>query len=306
VVPVNYATTATPARRARFRARHRQALWGMIFALPAVVFFLGMFAYPLVFTLFLSLQKWDLLTPATWVGLDNYVYLLQDPEFQNSVLVTFYYVVGTCVPIVVLSLLLGVFFTQTFHLRQVSLTVFYIPVVVSITVWTILWRLMLNPGYGLLTVITNALGFPYVRWLADPHLAMPAIILLTVWKALPYYTVILIAGLRTIPADYSEAARIDGANAWQLFLRITLPLLRPVLLYVVVMSVLGAFQVFNVTYLLTNGGPGSATRVLSLYIYQTAFSDLRMGDAATASVLMFVMMLGITFVQLRLLRANPL
>jgi ABC-type sugar transport system permease subunit len=123
-----------PARRFRFRARHRQALWGVLFALPAVVFFLGMFAYPLAFTFFLSLHSWNLLTPATWVGLDNYAYLLQDPEFQNSVLVTLYYVVGTCVPIVVLSLLLAVFFTQTFRLRQISLTVFYIPVVISITV----------------------------------------------------------------------------------------------------------------------------------------------------------------------------
>jgi ABC-type sugar transport system permease subunit len=124
-----------------------------------------------------------------------------------------------------------------------------------------------------------------------------------IWKGLPYYTVILISGMRTIPVDYYEAARVDGANARQTFLRITLPLLRPILLYVVVISVLVAFQVFTPAYLLTNGGPGSATRVLPLYIYQTAFSDLRMGDAATASVLMFGMMLAFTAIQLRVLRS---
>jgi ABC-type sugar transport system permease subunit len=281
----------------------RQALWGLLFALPAVVFFLALFAYPLLYTFYLSLHSWDLITPPTWAGFSNYQYILQDPEFVNSVLVTFYYVAGTCVPIVLLSLLVAAFFNQSFHLRRLSLTVFYIPAVVSLTVWTILWGLVLNPSYGLLTLVTDRLGVHYVRWLADPHLAMPALILLSIWKGLPYYTVILLAGMRTIPGDYYEAARVDGANARQTFLRITLPLLRPILLYVVVISVLVAFQVFTPAYLLTNGGPGSATRVLPLYIYQTAFSDLRMGDAATASVLMFGMMLAFTAIQLRVLRS---
>ena len=282
----------------------RQALWGALFALPAVVFFLGMYAYPLAYTFFLSLQHWDLISPPTWVGLDNYQFILQDSEFQNSVLVTLYYVFGVCIPIVLLGLLLAAFFNQNFRLRQLSLPVFYIPVVVSLTVWTILWALVLNPSYGLLTLVTDHLGLHYIRWLSDPNLAMPSLILLSIWKGLPYYTVILLAGMRAIPVDYYEAARVDGANARQTFLRITLPLLRPILLYVVVISVLVAFQVFTPSYLLTHGGPGSATRVLPLYIYETAFSDLRMGDAATASVVMFAMMLGITALQLRLLRSD--
>jgi multiple sugar transport system permease protein len=300
---VNHAL-ARPKRATWLTVERRQALWGALFALPAVVFFLGMFAYPLAYTFFLSLQHWDLISPPTWVGLANYQFILQDPEFQNAVLVTLYYVFGVCVPIVLLGLLLAAFFNQRFRLRQLSLTVFYIPVVVSLTVWTILWALVLNPNYGLLTLVTDRLGFHYIPWLTDPHLAMPSLILLSIWKGLPYYTVILLAGMRAIPVDYYEAARVDGANARQTFLRITLPLLRPILLYVVVISVLVAFQVFTPSYLLTHGGPGSATRVLPLYIYETAFSDLRMGDAATASVIMFVMMLGITVIQLRLLRSD--
>ena len=295
---------ARPKRATWLTVERRQALWGGIFALPAVVFFLGMYAYPLAYTFFLSLQHWDLISPPTWVGLDNYQFILQDSEFQNSVLVTLYYVFGVCVPIVLLGLLLAAFFNQNFRLRQLSLTVFYIPVVVSLTVWTILWALVLNPSYGLLTLVTDHLGLHYIRWLSDPNLAMPSLILLSIWKGLPYYTVILLAGMRAIPVDYYEAARVDGANARQTFLRITLPLLRPILLYVVVISVLVAFQVFTPSYLLTHGGPGSATRVLPLYIYETAFSDLRMGDAATASVIMFAMMLGITAIQLRLLRSD--
>jgi len=292
------------ARRAWLTATRRQALWGALFALPACIFFLALFAYPLAYTVYLSLHRWDLLTPPTWVGIDNYQYLLQDPEFRNSVLVTLYYVFGTCVPIVLLGLLLAAFFNQSFRLKEMSLAIFYIPAVVSVTVWTIMWQLVLNPSYGLLTLVTDHIGFHYIRWLADPNLAMPAIILLSVWKGLPYYTVILLAGMRTIAVDYYEAARVDGASPAAMFWYITLPLLRPIILYVIVISVLVAFQVFTPSYLLTNGGPGSATRVLPLYIYQTAFSDLRMGDAATASVLMFLMMLIFTGLQLRLLRPS--
>jgi len=291
-----------PRRRIRWTPQRRQALWGALFALPAAAFFVGLFAYPLAYTFFLSLHRWDLLSPPTWVGFSNYQYILQDPEFQKSVLVTLYYVVGTCVPIWILSLLLAAFFNQTFRLRQLSLTLFYIPVVVSLTVWTIMWKLMLNPSYGLLTLITDHIGFHYIPWLSDSNLAMPAIILLSIWKGLPYYMVILLAGMRAIPGDYYEAARVDGASPRQAFVRITLPLLRPVMVYVVVISILNAFQTFTPGYLLTSGGPGSATRVLPLYIYQTAFSDLRMGDAATASVLLFLLMLGVTIAQLRLFR----
>lgn len=293
-----------PVRRPRLTATRRQALWGFVFALPACLFFLGLFAYPLVYTVYLSLHSWDLITPMRWVGFDNYQYLLQDPEFQNSILVTLYYVAGVCIPLLLLSLLLATFFNQNFRFRELSLALFYIPAVVSLTVWTIMWQLALNPSYGLLTLLTDHIGFRYIRWLADPHLAMPALILLSIWKGLPYYTVILLAGMRTIPIDYYEAARVDGAGAFQMFLRITLPLLRPIILYVVVISVLVAFQAFTPAYLLTNGGPGSVTRVLPMYIYQTAFSDLRMGDAATASVLMFLMMLVFTGLQLRLIRPS--
>jgi multiple sugar transport system permease protein len=279
-------------------------MWGILFALPAVVFFIAMFAYPLGYTFYLSFHTWDLLSPPVWVGLDNYTFLLQYSEFQNSILKTLYYVVGVSVPIIILSIVLAAFFNQKFRFRQLSLTIFYIPVVVSVIVTAILWKLVLDPNYGLLTIITDHMGFHQVEWLNDPSLAMPALIMLGTWKGLPYYTVIVLAGMRTIPDDYYEAARVDGASAFQSFLRITLPLLRPILLYVMVICVLGAFQVFSTTYLMTRGGPGNATRVLPLYIYQSAFSDLRMGDAATASVIMFVLMLGVTLVQLRVLRSS--
>ena len=292
------------ARRVLLTGERRHALWGILFALPAIVFFIAMFAYPLGYTFYLSFHTWDLLSPPVWVGLDNYTFLLQNSDFQNSILKTLYYVVGVSVPIIVLSILLAAFFNQQYRFRQLSLTIFYIPVVVSVIVTAILWKLVLDPNYGLLTIVTDHLGFHQVEWLSNPNLAMPALIMLGVWKGLPYYTVIVLAGMRTIPPDYYEAARVDGAGAFQSFLRITLPLLRPILLYVVVICVLGAFQVFSTTYLMTNGGPGSATRVLPLYIYQSAFSNLRMGDAATASVIMFVLMLGVTLVQLRVLRSS--
>jgi multiple sugar transport system permease protein len=152
-----------------------------------------------------------------------------------------------------------------------------------------------------MTIVTDAIGFEYVRWLNDRDLAMWALILLSVLKGIPGYMIIYLAGLGAIPVDYYEAASIDGAAAWHRFRDITIPLLRPVLLYVAVISIIGGFQVFTPAYLLTNGGPGATTRVLPLFIFENAFGNLRMGYASAASMVLFLMLLSLTLVQFRLI-----
>jgi multiple sugar transport system permease protein len=164
---------------------------------------------------------------------------------------------------------------------------------------------MYHPTYGLLTIFTRPLGFQYIRWLNDTNLAMPALILLSIWKGTPAYMIIYLAGLRSIPVEYYEAAQIDGANWVQRLWYITLPLLRPVMLYVAVISIIVAFQVFSPAYLLTRGGPGSATRVLPIFIFQNAFEYLKMGYASAASLVLLLTLLGLTLVQFRLLGARP-
>lgn len=294
-----------PARTGLFAARRRAPIkktrYGLLFASPAILFFSVFYLYPLGRAVYISFTEWGLLGDPEYVGLENYRQLLRDREFLNSVKVTFYYVFGTVVPIWVLALALALVFNRPFRFRQVYLAAYYVPAVISLFVWSLLWLLIYQPSWGLLTLVTGPLGLDYVRWLNDRDLAMPALILLSIVKGTPAYTIIYLAGLRGIPSEYYEAAAVDGATALQRLRDITLPLLRPVMLYVAVISIIVAFQVFTPVYILTGGGPGSATRVLPMFIFENAFEFLEMGYASAASVLLLLMLLGLTLIQFRLL-----
>ncbi|MQA05910.1 MAG: ABC transporter permease subunit [Streptosporangiales bacterium] len=297
-------TSATVPPRRRGRAPTKEVKYGLLFALPAIVFFAGFYVYPLLWAGYISLQDWNLLGAPRFVGLANYLRLLSDGEFHNSLAVTFYYTIGTVVPIWVIALGLAMVLNRAFRFRQAFLAAFYLPAVVSLTVWSLVWLLMFNPSFGLLTVFTQPLGLDYVRWLASEDLAMPSLILLSIVKGVPVYMLIYLIGLRGIPDEYYEAARVDGANGVQRFWYVTLPLLRPIMLYVAVISIITAFQVFTPAYLLTQGGPGSATRVLPLFVYQHAFQYFEMGYASAASIVLFLLLMVLTIVQFRLLRSR--
>ncbi|HAJ36533.1 MAG TPA: ABC transporter permease [Chloroflexi bacterium] len=276
--------------------------FGLLFAAPAFVFFGVFYVYPLFRTFYVSLFSWSLLDEPRFIGITNYVNLSNDKEFINSVGVSFYYAIGVCVAIWVIALALALMFNQTFRFRQAYLSVYYLPAVISLTVWSLVWLFMYNPSFGLFSEFARWLGFANVRMLDNPQTAMPAMILLSIWKGTPVYMLIYLAGLRAIPGDYYEAAKVDGASALQRLWHITLPLLRPVFLYVVVISIIGAFQAFTPMYLLTNGGPGSATRVLSMFIFQNGFQFLKMGYASAASVIFLLILLVFSVVQFRILR----
>lgn len=280
----------------------RKKRFGLLFALPAFLFFGGFYLYPLTQTFLVSLFKWSLLDTPQIVGLQNYTWLFNDREFINSITVSFVYAFGVVVPIWGIALGLALIFNQSFRGRQAYLTAFYIPAVISLTVWSLIWLLMYHPAFGLFSVAMRSVGVTGLRMLDDISTAMLALIILSIWKGTPVYMVIFIAGLRAIPADYYEAAQIDGARAWQRLLYITLPLLRPVFLYVMVISLIEAFKVFTPMYLLTNGGPGSATRVLSMFIFQNGFVYLKMGYASAASVIFLLILLLLALVQFRILR----
>lgn len=280
----------------------RISRYGMLFALPALLFFGFFYLYPLFQTLRISLYHWGLMDQPRYIGLNNYVQLFRDGEFLNSVRVTLTYVFGTVAPIWVVALGLALVFNRSFRFRQGFLTIFYIPAIISLTVWSLVWLLMYHPTFGLTTVFTNAVGLSYVRFLGDPNLALLAMIILSVWKGTPVYMVIYLAGLRSIPDEYYEAATVDGAGVVQRFIHITLPLLRPVMLYVAVISIIEGFKVFTPMYLLTRGGPGSATRTLPLFIFENGFQFLKMGYASAASVIFLLLLVGLSIIQFRLLR----
>lgn len=282
----------------------RQMRYGWLFALPALLFFGFFYLYPLAQAFRISFYQWGLLDLPRFAGLDNYQKLITDTEFHNSIWVTLYYAFGTVAPIWLVGLGLALIFNEAFRFRQVYLTIFYIPAVISLTVWSIVWWLMYNPTYGLVAVFTDALGFGNTRFLAEPKLVIPAMIILSVWKGSPAYMIVYLAGLRAIPSDYYEAAKVDGANRWQRFRHITLPLLRPVLLYVGVISIIEAFKVITPMFIMTHGGPGSASRVLPIFIFENGFNFLKMGYASAASILFLLILLGLSLVQFRILRAQ--
>lgn len=283
----------------------KKTRYGLIFASPALIFFSVFYIFPLGWAVWISFNEWSLLGSPEYIGLENYRHLLNDAEFINAIKVTFVYVFGTVIPIWVLALGLALVFNRPFRFRQFYISAYYIPAVISLFVWCLLWVLVYQPSWGLLTLATEPLGFGYVRWLNDRDLAMPALILLSIVKGTPAYMIIYLAGLRGIPTEYYEAASLDGANSLQKFRDVTLPLLRPVILYVAVISIIVAFQVFTPAYVLTSGGPGNATRVLPMFIFENAFEFLKMGYASAASMLLLLMLLGLTLIQFRLLGARP-
>jgi ABC-type sugar transport system permease subunit len=274
-----------------------------VFISPAVVGFLVFFAYPTLRGIYLSFTRFRVLTPPTWIGFDNYRELFADDTFWHSLGVTAYFVLLSVVFGVGLSLLTAVVLhrlTRSTAVRGLILLPFLISGVVSAMVWSF----MLDSQLGVVNILLDRLTGHTVMFLGTGNWAIPSIAMINVWKWMGYYTILVFAGLQTIPVDVYEAGRLDGAGEVAMFGRITLPLLRPILVMVVILAVIGSFQVFDIVQVTTQGGPADASNVLQLYIYDKAFQQFDFGYAATMSLALFVMLIAITFVQLRLARAN--
>lgn len=280
-------------------ARHQ--LWGLVFVLPILVLFVVFKFYPMLQASWLSLNDYDLLTPPRFAGLKNYLTLWEDPLFRQSAGATAYYVVGTCVPVWVLSLMLALVFNQAIPAKNVLRLAFFMPVIMPAIVVAVIWKFLYHP-YGLLNTGIQGLGLRPIDWLADSTAVMPAFIIAGEWRLIPYFMIIYLAGLQNIPKDYYEAAAIDGASALQRFFYITLPLLRPTIVLVIVISVILTSKVFVNALVITNGGPNGATRVLPLFIYQTGFTFFKMGLASAAAIILLVVLMIFTAIQLRLFR----
>jgi multiple sugar transport system permease protein len=258
---------------------------------------------PMLQAFYLSLTSYDLLSPPRFVGLRNYVTLLEDPLFHQSVGVTAYYVFGTCVLIWFVSLGLALIFNAPLPAKNVLRTIYFIPAIVPVVVYAIIWLFLFHP-YGLLNVALHAIGLPAVQWLSDTRAVLPGFILSSLWRFAPYFMIIYLAGLQSIPLEYYEAAAIDGAAGAQAFRCVTLPLLRPTILLVVVVSIILMSKVFTNVLIITGGGPAGATRVLSLFIYQTGFQYFKMGLASAASIFLLFGTMTFTLLQLRLFRED--
>ena len=290
----------------RPRRKRQQKDWApYAFLTPVLVFFVVFFLLPIGFSLYLTFTRWNGLSAPRFIGLDNFTFILQDNNFRQSLLNTLFYAGGTVFLGIPLALLIAFTFTQS-RLRALWRSVYWLPMITNIVAIAYLWQFILDGRYGLFNRLLGVFGIVGPSWLSDPRFAMWAVIIVAIWTGLGANMLIFSAGLEGIDGSYSEAAQVDGANLWQSFWNVTLPLLRPTLLFVTVTSFISGMGAFDLILALTNGGPAGSTSVTAFYMYQTAFEDLRLGRASAAAFVLFVIIVVLTAIQLRFFRRGGL
>lgn len=294
-----HATNRTPQRPARSRRRATTAGWVLFFLAPSAIPLVLFTIVPMTASLWVSLHDWNLISPMQWVGIDNYTHLLGDPVTRKVFRNTLYYCLGYLPLVFVGGLGLAMALNTRLRGRSFFRAAYFLPVVTSWVVVALVWKWLLNPTSGLVNTVLGALGAPEPGWWTDPNWAMPAVILSSAWKDLGFVMVIMLAGLQAIPQDVLEAAWADGANAWQRFWRITLPLLSPSTFFVVVISLINGFQVFDQVFVMTGGGPQGASQVVVGQVYDLTFRYGRAGEASALSWILFALILVITAIQIR-------
>jgi multiple sugar transport system permease protein len=299
--PSTLAPPEPPARRRRTgRGRDwRNTGWVLFFLLPSAVPLLVFTAAPMVGSLWLSLQEWNFISEPTFVGAANYVQLLTDPRTGEVFWHTLLYIAGYLPLVYVGGLGLALALNRAVRGRSLFRAAYFLPVVTSWVVVALVWRWLLNPANGLVNQLLGAVGLPQPGWWTDPDWSLLSVVLASAWKDLGFVMVILLAGLQAIPQDVLEAARVDGASAWQRFRHVTLPLLTPSTFFVVVISLINGFQVFDQVYVMTGGGPAGSSQVVVGQIYELTFRYGRAGEASALSWLLFVVILLVTAVQIR-------
>lgn len=283
-------------------------LSGYIFILPYLVLFGTFLILPLLYGLVLSFMRYELVSPLPpkFIGVANYAEAIADERFWMALWATLKFVILAVPCTITLALLLAVALDAVSPKRMGAYRMaIFLPTMITISVAGLVWRWFYNAEFGVFNALLERIHPALkVDWITDPRWAMPSIVLMTVWWTVGAPTLILLAGLRQIPPSYHEAASIDGADGVTRFFRITLPLLRPVLLFVMVTYTIGAFQVFGQTYIITSGGPEMSTRVLVQYIYETAFNAYRLGYGAAMSWLLFLVIGAVSVVTFRVMRED--
>ena len=279
---------------------------GYLFALPYLLYFSAFVAYPLVFSLVLMFHRWNIVTPMEWIGLKNFTRMFSDPLFFKSLVNTLIFL-AIHIPLqIAVALGIALLLNSRVKLRSFFRAVYFMPVVVSGVVVTILWQQMYLYDYGVLNSLLTSIGLPKVPWLVDPAFAMPSVAVMATWKNVGIYIVLFLVGLQNIPGELYEAAELDGAATSNQFYHITLPMLNPTVIAIVVLSTIGGFSLFIEPYVLTGGGPMQSTLSAMLYIYNQAFYFNHMGYAATLGIAFALIVLSVVVVQRRVIEAEAL
>ncbi len=274
----------------------------LLFLSPFLLFFGVFLLYPIGYGFYISLTKWDLLTPPQWVGLDNYRRLLHNTLFEKSLRNTLFFVALNVPLSVVIPLALAMLVDTPVLGRTFFRSAFTTPLMMSVTTVGLLWVWFLNPTFGVINHYLDMLGLPKQYWLTQTPWSLVAIVIATVWWQTGFNLVLFLAGLQDIPEDLYDAAKVDGAGTWSLFRNITLPGMRATLLFVTATTIIGSFRVFGQVYVMTNGGPADGSRTIVYHIYQTGFQNFRMGGASAVAWVLFFIVAIFTLIQFRLLR----
>ncbi|MCC0062996.1 MAG: sugar ABC transporter permease [Defluviimonas sp.] len=273
-----------------------------IFLSPMLAFGVIFFLLPIIFAAYISLTRWNSLTAPRFVGLKNYEYLLTgDPKFWGTVWNTIYFAAGTLAVGIPLALVLAYAFTRAYG-QAFWRSIYWLPMITNVVAVAYIWKFLLDDSFGLVNMALGKLGLPGPGWLTNPGIAMISVILVFVWMQLGHNMLLFSAGLANIDESYYEAARLDGASESQLFFRITVPLLKPTILFVLITNFITGLSYFTLMLVLTEGGPVGATNVTALYMYKMAFEDLRMGRASAVAYILFAFILVVTLIQLRVFR----
>jgi len=263
-----------------------------LFLIPVFVLYIIFVVSPAISTVYLSFTQFSGFDKPTWIGFENYHRVIGDPQTQKTLFNTLYFTAGTVFLSIILSLLLAVLLNQPLKGRVLYRTIIYLPVVAPMLAVAFVWKFMFDSSpSGLINYLASIFGIEAKQWLSDTRLAMPCVILVSVWKVLGYNMVIFLAGLQGIPSQIYEAAEIDGAGFFQKFFNVTIPLLKPVTTFVFITSTINAFQAFEQIYGMTSGGPANSTYTLAYLIYVKGFRSLKFGEASALGVILVLVVL---------------
>jgi multiple sugar transport system permease protein len=301
MAPIVKDTSLSASRRAGTSRRTADNLWALFFIAPQLLGLLVFSLGPLLFAFYISLTAWDGFGNKTFVGLSNFVEQLQDSEFQVALTNTVWYTLISVPGGMLLALLVAVGLHRV-RGKTLYRLFYFMPVVTSSVAVSVIWLYLLNGDFGIINNYLRQWGLNPPNWLVDDRFVIPAIALVGIWWGLGFNMVIFLAGLQNVPQSFIEAAQIDGANKWQTFWHVTLPILSPTTFFVLILSVIGSFQVFDQAYIMTGGGPGRASYTMVLHVYQTAFVDFTFGKSSAAAMILFAIILALTIVQFQVQR----
>ncbi|NLJ24407.1 MAG: sugar ABC transporter permease [Firmicutes bacterium] len=276
----------------------------LAFLAPTIVLLVAFAFIPMIWGLALAFTDYPILLSPKFIGLDNFRRLKDDPVFWASLRNTFSYIIGTVPPRIILGFVVALLLNQAIRGRNILRAMFYFPVVAPLVSVSLLWQWMFNTHFGVINGILRMLGRAPVPWLTSSKYALPAVMIMSVWKTVGWNMVIFLAGLQGISPSYYEAAEIDGANRWQCVRHITLPLLRPIILLALVISTINSSKVFEQVYIMTGGGPGYSTMTLVQQVYHSAFQSYEMGYASAISLVLFAIVMILSVIQFKYLGAR--